>query len=192
MRNKVDLGHKNPSTDVSLNSTVFRFTFLFPLTFLPRCYFSTAASSTCHLSPCQGSGFCFSAWYWWQSFYCCRCVRAGMVTDLFTFSQQMVFSQVPEKNVRGEIPWGTPCQLQKPFKGGQREKRDLLKGQEKQPLKWVLDDQTWISKLETIHRRFLLRHKVGSSASVGLKKWGCCTFMAFPEHNFVFSVLGKK
>ena len=43
-------------------------------------------------------------------------------------------------------------------------------GQEKKPLKWLLDDQTLISKLETIHRRFATRNKVPSSASVGLKK----------------------
>ena len=64
--------------------------------------------------------------------------------------------------------------------------------QDKQLLKWLLEDQTWISKLETIHRRFLTRHKVGSSASLGLKKWGCCTFMAFQEHNSGFSVLAKS
>ena len=68
----------------------------------------------------------------------------------------------------------------------------LFFGQEKHPLEWLLDAQTWKPKLERIHRRFLTRHEVGSSASVGLKKWGSCTFMAFWGHNFGFSVLGKS
>ena len=46
---------------------------------------------------------------------------------------------------------------------------------QKHPLKWLLEGQTWISKLERIHRRFLTRHEIGSSASVRLKKWGGCT-----------------
>ena len=40
----------------------------------------------------------------------------------------------------------------------------------KPPFKWLLDAQTWISKLERIHRRFLTRHEVPYSASGGLKK----------------------
>ena len=41
---------------------------------------------------------------------------------------------------------------------------------EKHLLEWLLEAQTWISKLETIHRRFITRHELGSSASVELKK----------------------
>ena len=64
-------------------------------------------------------------------------------------------------------------------------------GHQKHPLEWLLEAQTWISKLVRIHRRFLTMHELGSSASVGLKKWGGSTYIPFQNRLFE-KCSGKK
>ena len=39
-------------------------------------------------------------------------------------------------------------------------------GHQKHPLEWLLEAQTWISKLVRIHRRFLTMHELGSNAGL--------------------------